>query len=101
MSAFQASQQRQRVSGPVVSVTSRWTAEERYKWEVGEELGQPGWGLSQLEMGGAPARERSKGVRARNGHPCFAAGRPGTDRHEEEEVEGGGQTGQEIYDQRH
>lgn len=97
-----ASQQRQTVSEHVVSVTSQWTTEERYRWGVEEEPGSPGWGLLQQEMEGAPAKERSTEVRAGSCHPCCAAGRSATDQLEkEEEVKGQGWSRQGIYDQRH
>lgn len=87
---------------PAVSVTSHWMAEGRYRSGVGEELGSPGWGLLQREMEGAQAKERSKEVRAGSCRP-FAAGRPGTDRLEEEgeATKGQGLIGQGIYDHRH
>lgn len=97
---FQASQQRQMMSEPVVSATSQWTAEGKYKWEAGEELGSPGWDLLQLEMEGVPVREKSKEVRAGSCHPC-AAGRPGTDPSEEEAAKGPGLSERGIYDHRH
>lgn len=98
---FRASRQRQTVLEPVVSVTSQWTTEGRYRWGVGEELGSPGWGLLQQEMEGAQAREKSKEVRAGSCRPCSAAGRPGTDQpEEEEEAKGRGLSGLGIYDRR-
>lgn len=74
---------------------------------VGEELGPPGWGLLQQEMEEAPARERSKEVKAGSCHPCCVAGRPGTDRREREEegeeaaAMGRGLSVRGIYDRRH
>lgn len=100
MSASPTSLQRQTALEHGVSAISRWTAVGRYRWEVGEELGQPGWGLLQQEMEEALARERSKGARAGSCHPWCAVV-PGTDRLEEEEVKGRGLSGQGIYDQKH
>ena len=103
MSVFQANPQHQTVSEHVVSVTYQRRAEGRYRWEVGEELGQPGWSLLQQEMEEAPVRERSKGERAGSCRPCYGAGRPGSVRLEEKEEEEKGRelSGQGIYDQRH
>lgn len=100
-SAFQAIRPRQTASEPVVSVTSQWTTEERYKWGVEEEPGLPGWGLLQLETEGAPARERSTEGMAGSCHLCCSAERLETDQLAEqvEEVKGQRWSQQGISDQ--
>lgn len=97
---FQASQRRQTVLEPVVSVTSQWMTEGRYKWVVGEELGSPDWELLQQEMEGVPAGERSKGVKVGSCHLWCVAGGHGTDQLEEKK-KGWGLSEPGIYDQRH
>lgn len=67
---------------------------------VGEGLVQPDLGLLQQEMEEAPARVKSKEVRAKNCHPWCDAERPGPDQLEEQE-RGRGMSVQGIYDQRH
>lgn len=88
MTVFQANRRRQTASEPVVSVTSWWTVKGTCRWVVGEEVGRPGSGFLQQGMEEAPARERSKEAKAGSCPPCCAAGKPGTDRFEEEKENG-------------
>ena len=57
-------------------------------------------GLVQQEMEEAPAREKSKEVKAGSCHTCCAAGKAGIVQFEWKEKDRG-MSGQGIYDQRH